>query len=434
MSVQEFVLSGIKSRIRSLSCLIPRRRDAKGNPLPRRHVYTRPVVTAAPETLLKVASVAGRSKEEAYSLYPLLKAEAAVGADENAAAVREKLEADLERRQGAAREELTEVKAAVCESRSRIRRLCTQLAFLTAGLGLSAAEDLQLGGDLPVSLEVIAGREGLCPPGEVGRSWGRSALKALAAVGSGTLVGLSLGLLTGKLSLTDITDEYLSLAFWAALGISIMMLIGAALGSLARSAGSLVYPYLSSAPARRINLFAQLAVLGLLAAAFVLIESRIEQLGILRSVTEAHTFVAPELSAGDYFWVSLLASLPAVCCYVITGYLEGFRVANQAKLLSLQEYDRQHLRQNPRYAIALALAEELRGARDEEAHLLSRERELEAQVSERLSLHDCQRIEDLEHEAAGAAWEAEEALRPRRDGRKTGLLARVGYWLAGERS
>ena len=65
-----------------------------------------------------------------------------------------------------------------------------------------------------------------------------------------------------------------------------------------------------------------------LVLALVMIESKVEQLGLFKALGEQNSLEGFHIAQGDLFWVSLMLVIPTVACYVVLGFREGERLAN----------------------------------------------------------------------------------------------------------
>ncbi|HVT12576.1 MAG TPA: MFS transporter [Fimbriimonadaceae bacterium] len=393
---------------------VPRRRDKKGNPLPRSYTYAPPLISLDADALSEAADALRQNPEQRPNLLVWLKACNALAASDNyRLLVRDtwaRIEATNERCQG----KLSVLRPRLEQATARETELATRVATLLAGLGLDHRADspaLSFTEDEPVSLEVLAGEHRLPSP-ELTASWShRIGYRLLAMLGGGTVFGVSLGLLTGKLELSSLTEEWGWLLFWAGVGMTVLALIGSALTPLAGSIGgalhrqSLRLPWLRGA-ALAIN---SLLLVGI-TTAVIQIECKVEQFGLFRSLSEQTSLQSLTLGRGDLGWVSLMLVVPAACSYLVLGLHEGERRANLATLRSLQERQRQGVRTRPEFAEAAGLLQTLWQAKSERERIQGEMALLESQVRYELTPKERLRLEDAEMEVTGHSLAAEEAI------------------------
>ncbi|MBI5708225.1 MAG: hypothetical protein HZC36_14680 [Armatimonadetes bacterium] len=414
MNWDEELMARSTESVRTYSNIIPRRRGSGGQPKPRTIVGARPLVTLAPDALRQSGEAFGRSVDEGRQSLPRLKAASALAASDNAASLRRSFEERMAIQSSEAKMRVADLEPALRALEAELAGHCSLLSAVAGPLGFCSVQDRQ-GLDFeegePVSLEVLAGRHQLPAPEEhVG--WAqRTGYKLLAGIGGGTVFGISLGLLTGKLELYSLAEEWPWLFFWSGLGIAVMTLVGASLYPLGRGLGGLLYraairtPWIGS-----FQMALTFLMLSGLVACLVLIESKVEQLGLFKAIGEQSTLQGFKVSQADLFWVSLMLVVPTVASYVVLGVREGERLAGLAHLKSLQEDARAAIRALPEYALAAWLHPRVK-------HLSGRKAVIESQISaekvrirSEFTVEEQQRLEDMDMDAALASYDAEDFL------------------------
>ncbi len=408
-------------RVKPYSNVIPRQRKGSGEPVPRSLIGIRPLITLDSDALLEAAEAIGREQEGGRAALVRLKATSALAASENAIALRQELEANAIERSHVAEEELAELQPKLVELDRRLDECRPELASLLARLGLEnhiGQGSLSFGDDKPMSLEELAGKHQLPPPEEY-PGWGvKTGYRLLAAIGGGTVFGISLGLLTGKLELYSLRAELPWLIFWSLIGWTVMGLLGAALYPLAKSVGDQTYrsglrlPWL-----KNLQLWLNAGLLAGLVIVMVLIESKVEQAGLFKALGEQSSLRGFKFEQGDLLWVSLMLVVPTLASYVVLGLREGERLAGLSQLKALRAEAKDAIRSNPEFGVACALFERLRVLECHRAPLEERLRTLNDATSMELDLAQRQRLEDMEMDAALASYDAEDLMRCLIEGR-----------------
>jgi len=279
-----------------------------------------------------------------------------------------------------------------------------------------------------VSLEELAGEHGLPSP-ERRPSWAhRIGYRLAAIVGGGAIFGISLGLLSDSLQLVDLSSEWPWLVIWSSLGMTVMALIGAALTPLAQSLGSALFHRSTGWPKLKgVLLSLNTVFLAGIAVAAIEIESRIEQLGIFKSLAERSSLQGIAISRTDLCWVSLMLVVPAVCSYLVLGLIEGERQASLAYLKFLQGVRRKDIRSHPSFAPAAGALERLRRRQAELERQSLAVSTLEAHIRDELSPEEKLQLEDAEMEVAGHSQAVEEFLKAGSYGSAPPVRS-LGFW------
>lgn len=395
------------------SNVIPRKRSKEGHPVPRHHVYMLPVVTHDADALRAVAETSKESPEDALRHMPWLMAMNAIAAAENVKTLRDDIVAAKNNRNERARSDLSRLRPELENAKSEERSLSKSLATALAPLGLDVREvhprtyiDEGLS-----TLDELAGEHGLPSPEEKLRGMYGRLHRLTAILGGGALFGMSLGLLTGTLELYSLSEEWPHLLLFIALGSAVMLLVGAALFPLGRAVGDGLYRLgVSSSSFRHMLPITHLLLLLGLSIAFVVIESRVEMLGLFKALTEDASLISTALSQRDLLWVSLILSLPVVASYVVLGMIEGERKANLCKLLSLKADERKRVLDHDLFGQACGLHEELKVARERKTILETNILHLESSIETGLTTVELHRLEDTEMDAIAASYAAEKSL------------------------
>lgn len=393
------------------SNVIPRRRTKTGDPVPRRIVHLRPLMTLDREAIRGLLEQGGLGDGNLPAL-ARVKLASAVAAAENARIVKEELLAKKTAEREQIEAQLRHLESQLTSIRGQIASDEHHLAALTAGFGLKSLdrENLSFASDEPVSLDVLAGRHGLPMTGS-GSSMLSSGYKLLAGIGGGIVFGVSLGLMTGKLELASLDDELPWLILWSSIGITVMTLVGSCLYPLAQSLGQSLFVLQVKQPDMvKIVAVAQALVLAALTLGFLRIESLIESIGLLRGIMEQNILAAFHLTASDSAWASLMLALPTIGSYVILGCRDGHRRATLAHLLSMRQDCITSIIESEQFSRAAALHRRVQRSRDQQARVVDRLTELHGQLRTEFTEEELYRLEDMEMDAAAASWEAEDVL------------------------
>ncbi len=298
----------------------------------------RPLITLDPEALTETADAFTKSAEEGRSRWAWLKAKNAIAASDNASRLGSEFECRRLSENAKAEAMIAKLESDVQETDQALGPLLCELSAVASPLGFSSIterSDLEFLEHEPISLEELAGKHNVPPPEEK-LSWiQRTGHKLLAGIGGGTVFGISLGLLTGKLKLLSLSDEWPMILLWSVLGMAVMTLVGASLFPLAKSLGGQLYRQGKYLPwLKGIQCLTTLLVLVGLALAMVMIESKVEQLGLFKALAEQSSLEGVHVSRRELLWVSLMIVIPIVSSYIVLGLNEGERQANLAALRS----------------------------------------------------------------------------------------------------
>ncbi len=395
------------------SNIVPRRRDENGDALPRKLCSMRPLITADPQALLGFTKRLSESPENAVTAFPALRAAAAIAHEEKCDQLETELRAKQEGRQLEVGKRIDECKRNLKELDHRFEEQLPEAAAKASKVGIKLRckePRLDFADDEPLSDYSAAGLLGIPLPKP--KSKLSNALAKLVAVfGGGTLFGVSLGLLVSGLTLSDLSLDYLQLILFAALGMAVIYLIGAALTPVAEYVG--FRAELKAIGSLRVSnalLVAVCIVLIALAAAFLLIEAKVEQLGLLRTLTEENSLRSFSLSKTELSIVSFVLALPVVACYLSVGFFGGIESARQVAVLRAKTEQRQTFLLSEQFAEAAASHRQAYILHVRRTELAYRIAELEASLDDDLPLADKRRLEDCQSDAAAASFAAEDAI------------------------
>ena len=383
--------------------VLPRRRTKDGEPVPGRLVAMPPLVTLDPDALLAFAEEWTQSPESARKRLPVLMAKSAIAAADNAKALRrdlcEKIDGDNERYE----RELALLRPDLRRLQREERALSARLSSTLAPLGVryrSESPSLTVEEeDLP-SLEDVAGRHGLPTPSGKMSVLYRWPYRAVSIVGGGSVIGIGLGMLLGQLEPYALSENPSALATFLYIGLVVMYLMHVALSSLSTSVGDALYrAERGSDRLRRVVLSMAVLALAVLAVAFLLVEAKVEQLGLFKAVVEGSSLTAVELSRYEAGIVSLMLALPAVASGVLVGLAEGFRRANLCHLSHLQGEVELRIRSDKRFASACALHQALRSVSTRREACEEKMKTLEGLVRTDLTREERYRLQDVEMDA-----------------------------------
>lgn len=407
-------LTGVASDVRSYENVIPRTRDKRGNPIPRRYISCPTLVTTDPEALLETARVFGDSPDEGLKRYPWLKSRAALAADANMQQIRAQMHARMGTVNEALKEQVKALEKQLARSDELLADLAPEAVSHAAILGLAREPGqslLPMLGDEPVSLEELAGElSAPTPDPQVG--WlDKVGYKLMCAVGGGGLFGLSLGLLSDKIELVDLAEEWPIVALFVVFGIMLVTIIGGVITPITRSIGDSLYRRGIRLPkTEAIAAGLKFAFVAGFVCAAIAIESKVEQLGLLKVVAESSTLQGSTISKAEMLWVSLMLVVPVVGLYLVWGLTEGERRANLAYLRSQQAKRRRLVMDHPGLSGAVAKLEALRIALSVRAELKARIDQLNSEIRDDLTVEEKRQLEDLQMDVITHSRGAEQAL------------------------
>lgn len=390
----------------------PLRRDKRGNPIARRQVYFAPITTLDPDALIKAATEAANSPELGLAALVEAKVVNAVLAKENAVQVEESIHRHIEYKNALAEEkiEALEPQLETAEEVETEARAASAEACARAGIVFRPdSPSIEFTDSEPWSLNEIAGRESVATPKSKPGLWSQLWWKLLAAVGGGAVFGVGLGALVAGVNVRALGEEPVDAAFWIAVGIVVMSIVGVGISKLAEHLGAhLVRRGHKFAWIGWANLACAATFLAGLALALVRIESKVEQLGLFKSINAEKTMTGTVLAQADLFWVSLMLVVPIIAAYLINGLAEGERLATMDYLLSLRKAMREKITGCDAYAFALSAHERLRLAATRKGRIAAEIEKYKAMIRHDRTQQELDRIEDAQNAAAGASYEAVE--------------------------
>ena len=411
-AVQEEMEVGLG--VKSFENIIPRLRDKRGNPIPRHYVSCPTLITPDPEALLETARAFADSPQEGVKLYPWLKSRSALATDANMRQIRDQLYARIEKGNDEICGQILPLQQQLSQSDALVAKLASEALPLAANLGLVREPGQQLLpflSDEPVSLEGLAGELSVPAPRPAAGWFDKIGYKLMCAVGGGSLFGLSLGLLSDKIELVNLSEEWPIIALFVLLGVMLMTIIGGVVSPVMGSIGDAAYRRgIRTISVETAALILKLIFVAAFVWAAIIIESKVEQLGLLKVVTESVTLKGTTISKEELRWVSLMLVVPVIGLYIISGLMEGERRANLAFLMAEQGKRRKAIAQHPRFSSAVAGLEALRTALVARGELKARIEQLEGQLRDDLSIEEKRQLEDLQMDVITHSQDAEKAL------------------------
>ena len=420
--------------VKSYDNVIPRLRDRRSNPIPRRYVSGPTLVTPDPEALLETARTYATSPQEGARLYPWLKSRAALAADANMRQVRDEMYARIEENNARAIRELEPLEQDLEQAEQRVRQLQPDAIRDAAQLGIERAPSQRLlpfREHEPISLTELAGELGVPTPEPRPSWWDRTGYKLMCALGGGGLFGLSLGLLAGKIELVDFAAEWLVIALFVVFGIMLITVVGGVIWPMMKAIGGSLYRRQIKLPdySHAVLWFKVIFTLGFVIAAIV-IESKVEQLGLLKVVAENSSLHGMQISKSEMLWVSLMLIVPIVGFYIVSGLTEGERLANLVFLEAERAKRRRDLTSDQRFNEAARALEQLCSAIEHRNQIKARLNDIRSQLRFELTLREEQRLEDLQMDVIRYSQEAEDVMlaADTRDGSWLWSLQKRSLW------
>lgn len=398
---------------RSISHPIPRNRDTHRNPKARTIVAAFTQVSLDADALLDVATAYRRGEEESERLYGWLKAKNAIAAQGHVQDVRDQIERDRHVLNGHLASELDRLKDERRELRIREAGCAPEAHMLAAQLGIewkAPCSVLPLAHNEPVSLRELAGQEGYPEPQSENHVESKT-LHRLASVGGGVLFGISLGLLSGQIEMTSLDRQLVPLLILCATGIVVMMIIGAAVVPIARLCGGRLYQ--TGVTLQRMKSVAGwtwIALLVFLSGAMLFIESKIEQLGLLKGLTESSSYHGVHISSGDLGWVSLMLILPVMSFYVLTSIAAGYHGSNVCKLEGEWKRRRNEFVAGAQFGRLIQLCTLLKPITSQLAAVESEIKSVESRIRWTKTQSELEREEDVETDSIAYSREFEMCL------------------------
>lgn len=400
--------------VKAYDNVTPRLRDRKSNPIPRRYVSGPTLVTTDPEALLETARTYANSPQEGARLYPWLKSRAALAADVNMRQVRDEIYARMDEDNQRVLSELDPLQVRLESANERVRALSPEAIRVAGELGLHREQGQRLLPFLPhepITLEELAGEIGVPAPEAHTSWWNLTGYKLMCAIGGGGLFGISLGLLADKIELVDFAEEWPIIAIFAIFGIMLMSVVGAVIWPVAKSVGGMLFRRVVQFPSFEAWLLGfNVSFLVAFVSAVIIIESKVEQLGLLKVITESTTLHGVSITKGELLWVSLMLIVPVAGFYLVSGLCDGERRACVALLHSELNKKRRKLVDHLGFGAAIRSLEELACAVEHRNAIAAQVEQLKGRLRYELTLEERHRLEDLQMDVIRYSQEAEDVI------------------------
>ena len=185
------------------------------------------------------------------------------------------------------------------------------------------------------STNVIAGKHDI-HRGRKNKHWFSEPIGWSVTIGSGLMLGASLGFITGKLDL----ENFNPIAAMIFIGGGVLAFTGVckALGTLSLKVGQFTFSAYHNGKAARwvipATMIASLVVSALLIA---IIDMKVESLGIFKAISASVVSAGLKVSPEELRWVSLVLIIPTLVYAVYTGFSDGYEFAASDKVESLQD-------------------------------------------------------------------------------------------------
>lgn len=185
------------------------------------------------------------------------------------------------------------------------------------------------------STNVIAGKHDI-HRGCKNKHWFSEPIGWSVTIGSGLMLGASLGFITGKLDL----ENFNPIAAMIFIGGGVLAFTGVckALRTLSYKVGQFTFSAYHNGKAARwvipATMITSLVVSALLIA---IIDMKVESLGIFKAISASVVSAGLKVSPEELRWVSLVLIIPTLVYAVYTGFSDGYEFAASDKVESLQD-------------------------------------------------------------------------------------------------
>lgn len=329
-------------------------RNKRGERHPRRIVSKPPLVQLNAEALRRVAEATAENPEDGRRLAPVLFAENAIAATENATLVGDAIASHIESENKRHRDEIQRLTPTISTLRLTRDRQLAELARLAARLPIKIdinAVSIVFSDGEPETLEATAARIGIPMPVKANKPF-----KIITIMASAFVLALAYGTLTDAYDLSNVSEHLgtFGIAYLVMGGVvystcAVFEPIGYLLGLLAgvrsiRSARQLL------------ALEGGIAVITVLLATVIsAAESTTEQVGLFMGL-EARSSMEPQHTGrSDIFWITLLVVIPTVMTSTLSSFCRGISESLQARLIEARDVRRAEIRQNEAFQEVSAL-------------------------------------------------------------------------------
>ncbi len=185
------------------------------------------------------------------------------------------------------------------------------------------------------SLSVIAGKHDI-HRGRKSKHWFSEPIGWSVTIGSGLMLGASLGFITGKLDL----ENFNPIAAMIFIGGGVLAFTGVCKGlrALAYKVGQFTFSaYHSGTVARWVVPATMIVSLAASAVLIAIIDMKVESLGIFKAISASVVSAGGKVSPEELRWVSLVLIIPTLVYAMYTGLCDGYEFAASDKVESLQD-------------------------------------------------------------------------------------------------
>lgn len=317
---------------------VPQRLDKDGNPIPGVRIKSDPLFT---KDMGVARDLAGRARDnpgaDLQPYKPWIWVSNSIAAMETVEELRKFFDARRDRKNEQLNSKLADLKELLRAQEFDAQGFNAELTSLLLHVGAEVSEEGKL--VFPTdkgrySDAALAGQHDIAR-GRPKKAWTSPLGSALAVVGSGTMLALGLGVLTGQMDFTNMQPVPTAICF--GVGLSLAASTSGGIKPAFFKSGQI--GFLHGFGGQKLKWLTPVLLVSLAAAtvlAVVAIQSKVEQLGIFKGLQQDSTRHAVELSQSDLFLVSLIMVVMVMVYYVWTSFSDGYEFSAGDKIEALR--------------------------------------------------------------------------------------------------
>jgi len=315
----------------------PRPYDKDGNPIPGGRVVTDPLFTKDMDVAREFRNwIKNNPGKDLKPLKPWIWVSNSISAMETVEQLRAFFDDRRERKNTELRAQVADLKELLRAQEFDAQNFNAELTGLLLHLGAEMAEDGTIVFPTDTgrySDSAIAGKHDIAR-GRAKKKWSSPFVSFLAVAGSGTLMCLGLGVLTGQLDLNNLRPIPTGLCGFV--GVSLAACTSAGIKPAYFKNGQIGFFHGFSGKFKWLTPVSIVSLAATTVLLVVAVQSKVEQLGIFKGLNEDTTLKGVALSRGDLFLVSLIMVVMVMVYYVWASFTDGYEFAAGDKIESLR--------------------------------------------------------------------------------------------------
>lgn len=316
---------------------MPRPYDKNGNPIPGGRIVTDPLFTKDMDIAREFAGcIKENPGADMKPLKPWIWVSNSIAAMETVEQLRKFFDDRRERKNTELRAKIAGLHELLRAQKFDAQTVNAELTGLLLHVGAEVSEDGKIVFPTDTgrySDSAIAGRYDIAR-GRRKKNWSSPLVSFLAVAGSGTLMCLGLGVLTGQLDLNNL--QPVPTGFCGFIGVSLAACTSAGIKPSFFKNGQIGFFHGFSGKFKWLTPVSMVSLATATVMLVVAIQSKVEQLGIFKGLNEDSSLKGVTLSQSDLFLVSLIMVVMVMVYYVWASFTDGYEFAAGDKIESLR--------------------------------------------------------------------------------------------------